>query len=280
MISNKLRVSFVVIAYNEEDSIAECLKCIQKQPIKPFEVILVDNYSTDMTVKIAREFNFVDIITEKEQGILKARLSGFNKASGDLIVAIDADTLIDKDYVEKIISIFQDNSVSAVTGYGKSRYEYIIPNSSIFWSWCYFTFTKAYFGYQLLWGANMAIRRKAWLESEKYVFNNGSTYIHDDQEISLALATAGFRVKLSKELTTSVDMESVQRFSKFHQYVKAMINLKQLDKKSSRPKVETRLPRISIIKRFVYFMATAWTIIVFYVGTIFYSSYLKLKEKK
>ena len=278
MISNNPRVSFVIIAYNEEVSIANCLESITKQTIKPFEIILVDNNSKDATVKIAQEFK-VTIVREKEQGVMKARLTGLNAAKGDIIIAIDVDTLVPRHYVKDIIDKFRDESVNALTTYGKSRKEYIIPNSSKFWSWCYFTFTKGYFGYQLLWGANMVIRKKAWIASRKFIIAPDTLYIHDDQEISLALATAGYHVTLMKNYSVSVDMEGLQRFSKFNRYFQAMVQLKRIDSKSERRHVKTRLPKISSIKRAVYLLLSSWTIVVFYFGTILYSTYCRLTNK-
>lgn len=278
MISNSTRVSFVIIAYNEEDTIANCLEAITKQTIKPSEIILVDNNSDDATIKIAQEFK-VTIVREKEQGVMKARLTGLNAAKGDIIIAIDADTIIPKDYVRVILDTFNDEAVNALTTYGKSRKEYIIPNSSKFWSWCYFTFTKGYFGYQLLWGANMVIRKKAWLASRKYIVAPDSLYIHDDQEISLALATAGYEVFLMKNYSVSVDMEGLQRFSKFNKYFKAMVRLKRIDNKSERRRQPNRLPKINPIKRLVYLLLSSWTIVVFYFGTILYSTYCRITNK-
>ena len=96
------RVSIVIPAYNEERYLPACLDAIAAQTIKPFEVIVVDNNSSDSTAKIAAQYPFVRVVNEPRRGIGFARNAGFNAAAGDIIGRIDADTHVPASWVAKV----------------------------------------------------------------------------------------------------------------------------------------------------------------------------------
>ena len=116
VMNKKLRVSLVIPAYNEERHLRQCLDAIAAQSVQPFEVILVDNNSSDKTVAVAREYPFVRLLSAPRQGVVFARNVGFNAARGDVIGRIDADTVIDTNWVATIQAIFIERDIDAVSG--------------------------------------------------------------------------------------------------------------------------------------------------------------------
>ena len=86
MKKNKL-VSIIIRTKNEENWISVCLDKIFKQNYKNFEVIIVDNNSTDNTVKRALEYN-VKIVKIKKFLPGKAINLGIKKSKGDIIVCV------------------------------------------------------------------------------------------------------------------------------------------------------------------------------------------------
>ncbi len=270
-------ISVIIPVYNDERYMRGCLDAIQAQSMLPHEVIVIDNNCTDNSIHIAKEYDFVNVVTENNQGLWHARNTGFSKASGEILLRIDADTILDKDYSKRLCALFKHETIGAVTGYGISRYE-AIPKTSLFWSWCYFTYTHAYFGHPMLWGANMAFRRNYWQKLQSLLLADQKS-VHEDQDITLALASIGVRADRRKELTVSVSMEGVQHVKKFHAYVRAMRVLKQLDKQSHRYTLATRLPQTSMTTRTLYWVSSAWSIYVFYMGTVVYSGYCIVKDK-
>lgn len=86
-------VSVVIPAYNEERYLAACLTSLQKQTLKNFETIVVDNNSTDKTAEIARRFG-AKVVKELKQGIIPARERGFREAKAEIIARTDADTIV------------------------------------------------------------------------------------------------------------------------------------------------------------------------------------------
>lgn len=110
-----MKVSIVIPAHNEEDSIANTLKAVCAQNYSDFEVIVVDNASTDKTSEIAGKFP-VKVVKESRKGILFARECGRKAASGDIIANVDADCLPNENWLKKAITHFSDEKIVAVSG--------------------------------------------------------------------------------------------------------------------------------------------------------------------
>lgn len=113
-------ISIVIPAYNEEKLISKCLNALANQKTdKKFEVILVDNNSTDKTVEIAGNFSNklnLKIVPEKKQGRGAARYTGFKKASGNIILSTDADIIFPPTWVEDLSNALIQSNTVAVTG--------------------------------------------------------------------------------------------------------------------------------------------------------------------
>lgn len=116
---SKIEVSVVIPAYNEEKYLGNCLQSLVNQQTKfSYEVILVNNNSTDQTVKVAQQFEDkmnLRIITEKRQGRGVARARGFEEAEGEIILSADADTIFYPDWVETLSSAIGGKVVAAST---------------------------------------------------------------------------------------------------------------------------------------------------------------------
>lgn len=158
---NKLpTISIVIPAYNEEEFIGACLNSITKQTVKPEEVIVVDNNSTDATAEIAKQYDFVKLIHEKRQGLYFSRESGMAAAKGEILGRIDADTLLEPNWVHEVKSKFANYDTAALTG-PVGYYDMPLPKlSQYFDNLIRKTLVRS--GYFFLAGANMAIRSRDW----------------------------------------------------------------------------------------------------------------------
>lgn len=102
-------VSVVIPAYNEEKFIEGSLKSLQRQNFDlPYEIIVVDNNSTDNTAQLARDLGAV-VVAEKTRGVCAARQAGTVVAQGEIIVSTDADTFFAPDWLDKIYVEFERN---------------------------------------------------------------------------------------------------------------------------------------------------------------------------
>jgi len=191
-----MTVSVVIPCFNEERYISDCLSHLLKQTMKPLEIIVVDNNSTDRTGEIAKSLG-AKVVHESTQGITAARNRGLNTASGDIIARCDADTLMPPDWIEKIIKCFEDVTVDALTG-PIVVYDFLTP--SPIYSLIYLRMMKLILkNHETLQGPNMAIRRSAWEEVRHSTCTNDQQ-VHEDIDLSIHLALAHKRVHLDKSL--------------------------------------------------------------------------------
>jgi len=197
---SRLRVSLVLPAYNEAASLRQCLEAISRQTVQPYEVIVVDNNSTDDTVSIAKEFPFVRLLHENRQGVLYARARGFDAARGDIIGRIDIDTILPDDWVYNVRKIFADSDVAATSGkmlYYDIAFKNVLSRVELaFRRWYARSFTPT--NTVFLQGASMAIRRNAWKSVRNELCERSD--IHEDYDIALHLQRLGLKVTFDERL--------------------------------------------------------------------------------
>lgn len=117
-----MKLSLVIPAYNEEKYLTDTLQAVRLAlaRISEYEVIVVDNQSTDATRAIAETFG-AQIVDEAEHNIGKVRNTGGFAADGEVIVFLDADTLVVPGVFEKINEAMSDKDVSAAASRSSMR---------------------------------------------------------------------------------------------------------------------------------------------------------------
>lgn len=113
------KISVIVPVYNIENYIEECIKSILNQTFKDFELLLVDDGSTDSSLNICREYekkdNRIKVIHKKNGGLSDARNTGIEKACGKYFCFIDGDDFIANDTLENMYNlILKNNSQIAI----------------------------------------------------------------------------------------------------------------------------------------------------------------------
>ena len=113
----KPKVSIIIRTKNEERWITSCLKSIYTQTFKNFEIILVDNFSTDNTVKKAKQLGVRKIIKIQKYLPGKALNIGIKKSVGDYIVCLSAHCIPkNNEWLKKLLNNFKDEKVAGVYG--------------------------------------------------------------------------------------------------------------------------------------------------------------------
>ncbi|MCI7487197.1 MAG: glycosyltransferase family 2 protein [Alphaproteobacteria bacterium] len=107
------KLSIVMAVYNAEDYIKQSLDNIKKQTFKDYELIIVNDGSTDNTSTILNNYkndnDNVIIIEQKNTGQGIARNVGMNKANGKYILFLDADDLYESNFLEKMVNTAEKN---------------------------------------------------------------------------------------------------------------------------------------------------------------------------
>lgn len=120
-------VSVIVPIYNVKEYLEQCLDSICNQTYNNLQIILVDDGSTDCSLKICQKYaeldNRIKIIHKENGGLVSARKAGLKVAKGDYISFIDGDDWIDIDMFENLLNLFSDKtpdiiSFGAIEEYG------------------------------------------------------------------------------------------------------------------------------------------------------------------
>lgn len=102
-------VSIVVPVYNVQMYLPDCLASILKQTYEEFELLLVDDGSTDGSGKICEQYAALDhriqVIHQPNGGLSAARNTGMKAAKGEFICFIDSDDLVHKDYLKTLCEV-------------------------------------------------------------------------------------------------------------------------------------------------------------------------------
>ncbi|MEM5831524.1 MAG: glycosyltransferase [Candidatus Aenigmatarchaeota archaeon] len=114
-------LSVIVPAHNEERYIEKCLSSLLNQKYKDYEIIVVNDGSTDKTEQIVKEFQKkskrIKLLSFKQgHSAAFARNRGAEKAKGEILVFIDADQFVKKDFLSKIAKNFQNKEIEALVG--------------------------------------------------------------------------------------------------------------------------------------------------------------------
>jgi glycosyltransferase involved in cell wall biosynthesis len=116
-----MSLSVVVIGRNEEAHIAQCLRSVIDAANRAggAEIVLVDSASTDGTVAIARScgIRVISLNPTREMSASAGRFVGFHKTGGELIMFVDGDTVIDRDWFRLAIPYFEQPEIAGIMGY-------------------------------------------------------------------------------------------------------------------------------------------------------------------
>jgi cellulose synthase/poly-beta-1,6-N-acetylglucosamine synthase-like glycosyltransferase len=113
-----MKVSVIVPVYNGEKVITNCLKALlnQNYPKNDYEIIVVDDGSTDNTVTVVKKFKKVKLIQQKHKGPAVARNLGVKHAKGSIVLFTDADCVPSKNWIKNMVEPFKDKQVVGVAG--------------------------------------------------------------------------------------------------------------------------------------------------------------------
>jgi glycosyltransferase involved in cell wall biosynthesis len=133
------KVSVIITCYNQGKYLNDTVKSVLQQTYKNIEIIIVNDGSTDpRTLKILSTISWINtnLITIENSGVSAARNLGIEKSTGDYILILDGDDLIESTYIEKsVIALDQDIETKVVCCrvkfIGKKRKELHLPEYSI-----------------------------------------------------------------------------------------------------------------------------------------------------
>lgn len=193
-----LKTSVVIPAYNESDYLEMCLAALTKQSTAVHEIIVVDNNSSDGSIgRAKRRFKSVRFLHEPKQGIVYARNTGFDAATGDIIAKLDADTIVDEDWHAQLLKAFEDGA-EAWSGYVSSNevHPLIAPIMISYGNFIVFRGIHAISGNPFIVGCNLAMRKKLWKRIKPYLMMRND--IWEDLDMSTVIARYTRKVAIDR----------------------------------------------------------------------------------
>ncbi len=116
LLRSRPRVSVIVCSYNGGRTLSQCLSSLVKLDYPDYEVIVVDDGSTDNTREILERFPWVRAIHQTNQGLSTARNVGLQAATGSVIAYTDSDCYVDRDWLTLLLAQLEQSGAHAVGG--------------------------------------------------------------------------------------------------------------------------------------------------------------------
>jgi cellulose synthase/poly-beta-1,6-N-acetylglucosamine synthase-like glycosyltransferase len=191
----------IIPAYNASRTLGRCLESLSGQDQAPWQIVLVDDASTDDTVSIARQAGAEVVSCESQQGPARARNLGVEATTGDVILFLDADVTVPPDLISRVCEIFEgDDTLAAV----QTIYSPVCPSDNAVTRYQNFYYYYAVTRHKMEWVACIgtwctAIRKSVFQEVGGF-----NTLIPEptveDEELGYEMADRGFRILLVEEL--------------------------------------------------------------------------------
>lgn len=200
----RIVLSVVVPSRDDGPMLEVCLRLLAAQTRPADELIVVDNDSSDDTAQVARAAG-ATVVSEPLHGVWPASAAGFDRARGDVIARLDADSCPPADWLERVERRFAaDPALDALTGpgdfYGASRLVAALGRRVYIGG--YFWAIGLWLGHRPVFGSNFAMRRRVW-ESVRGEVHRTRGDVHDDLDLSLHLPP-GTRVDYDPSLRVGI----------------------------------------------------------------------------
>ncbi len=199
------KISIILPIYNSEKTIGEALTAIRSLEYKNYEVIIVDDNSSDNSVRIAEKFKFNIVKLKENHGAAEARNIGSRKASGELLLFTDADVILPKDTLTKAAKYYSKGKNIFIGMFSpKLRFKNIFSQYKHLYL-CYYYLKQGEHLHTL--DTSLTVIKRSIFE--KHNGFDKTIRISEDAELGTRLLRAGETITQPKDL----NMEHIKHYS-------------------------------------------------------------------
>jgi len=199
-------ISIVIPARNAAGTLADCLQAIRDSRYADYEIVVVDDASTDATAQVAEQYGGRVVRCGENRGAAEAKNIGAREARGELIVFTDADIVLQPDTLTWIAQDMANATVIGVVGLLGKRLRYGDFASQFKNLWMYYTYSRlahsraAQEGVGLFFTSLAAIHRDVFLNMGGFDTHYHGASVTEDIEFGQRLLTAGHKVQIDARL--------------------------------------------------------------------------------
>ncbi|MER3446058.1 MAG: glycosyl transferase [Candidatus Dadabacteria bacterium] len=194
-------ISVIVPVYNGDEYLSRCLNALAASSYKSFEIIVVDDASTDDSAEISRKMGATVLKLPHQSGPAAARNYGTSKAQGDILFFVDSDVVVQPGTIARVVADFQENpDIAAIFGSYDDN-----PASTDFLSqlrnlFHYFIHQNSNKQAKTFWAGCGAIYKEVFCELKGFDEIRYPRASIEDIELGLRIWRRGYRIMLDKEL--------------------------------------------------------------------------------
>jgi glycosyltransferase involved in cell wall biosynthesis len=202
-------VSIIIPVKNGGKTIDACLRSVRRSYYKNYEVLVVDDHSTDDSSEIALRYNCQLLHVTDDHGANAARNVGAGQASGEIFLFIDADIVIGRETILNVVESLEEGNIDAVVGIytAKHRHESFVSQYKNLW--VRYSYMKSSPAIDWLFGSISGIKRRGF--EQLGGFNTGllARHGHDDIELGKRFSQANLSIALNMD----IEVEHLKQYS-------------------------------------------------------------------
>ena len=199
-------ISIVIPAHNAAETLGDCLQAILSSDQAEYEVVVVDDASTDATARIAEELGCRVVRLPENAGAAQAKNIGVRHAQGDVVLFTDADIVLQSNTLRLVAEDLADPALAGVVGLLGQKLKYGNFSSQFKNVWMNFTYRRlaesrgAECGVGVFFTSLAAIRREVFVQMGGFDTHYLGASVTEDIEFGQRLLTAGHQIRLDQRL--------------------------------------------------------------------------------